>query len=153
MAGTMLDGFGASTCWSVFVLVPVSNIRVTLSQYSHTQVDRPWQCSKNPSGSSSFPSNQYVAFLGQPSMQFCKLVSKWGFPRKKLLGRAPCMATFGMQWSSPILYIYIFFFSSSHVKIKILKNSVFKYIFLKTSIFKFFKIPILECNFQVFILK
>ena len=33
------------------------------------------QCSKNPYASSSFPSNQYVAFLSQPSMQFCKLVS------------------------------------------------------------------------------
>ena len=56
---------------------------------------------------SSFPSNQYVVILGQHSMQFYKLVSKWGFPRKKLLGRAPCMATFGMQWSCPILFIFL----------------------------------------------
>ena len=31
--------------------------------------------------SSSFPSNQYAIFLGQPTMHFYKYVSKWGFPQ------------------------------------------------------------------------
>ena len=58
------------------------------------------QCSKNPYASSSFPSNQYVAFLSQPSMQFCKLVSKWDFPRKKLFGLALSVSRFSF------IYIY-----------------------------------------------
>ncbi|KAJ9680295.1 hypothetical protein PVL29_019573 [Vitis rotundifolia] len=73
--------------------VPVSNIRGTLSQYSHMQVDRS-AMQQNPSGNSSFPSNQYAAFLGQPSMEDGNLVSKQCFPRKKWFGQAPSVSRF-----------------------------------------------------------
>ncbi|KAJ9677564.1 hypothetical protein PVL29_022511 [Vitis rotundifolia] len=68
--------------------VPVSNTRGTSSQYSHMQVDRA-AMQQTPSGSNSFPSNQYTAFPDQPSMQDGNLVSKQGFPVKKLFGQAP----------------------------------------------------------------
>ncbi|RVW58463.1 hypothetical protein CK203_105363 [Vitis vinifera] len=68
--------------------VPVSNTRGTSSQYSHMQVDRA-AMQQTPSGSNSFPSNQYTAFQDQPSMQDGNLVSKQGFPVKKLFGQAP----------------------------------------------------------------
>lgn len=49
---------------------------------------------QNPSGSSSFPSNQYATFLGQPSMEDGNLVSKRCFPRKKWLGQASRVSCF-----------------------------------------------------------
>ena len=73
--------------------VLVSNIRATSSQYSHMQVDRS-AMQQNPSGSSSFPSNQYATFLGQPSMEDGNLVSKRCFPRKKWFGQAPSVSHF-----------------------------------------------------------
>ena len=73
--------------------VPVSDIRGTSSQYSHMQVDRS-AMQQNPSGSSSFPSNQYAAFLGQPSMEDGNLVSKRCFPRQKWFGQAPRVSCF-----------------------------------------------------------
>ena len=84
---------------------------------------------KKSTCSSSFPSNQYVAFLGQPSMQLCKWVFKWSFPRKKFLGWAhawPPLACNG-HFSS--------FFFILQVKFKILKDSVFKYFFLNSIFF------------------
>ena len=113
--------------------------------------------------SSSFPSNQYVAFLGQPSMQLFKWVSKWSFPRKKLLGRAhawPPLACNGHvssfyffypigQIKNPQRFSFQFFFSNSiffffsSSKFQFL-NVIFKFLFSN----KFFKIPISKFNFQ-----
>ena len=68
--------------------VPVSNTRGTSGQYSHIQVDRA-AMQQTPSGSNSFPSNQYAAFPDQPDLQDGNLVSKQSFPGKKLFGQAP----------------------------------------------------------------